>query len=109
MKVKHESELAQSCPTLGDPMDCSSPGSSVHGIFQARVLEWGAIAFSRLWVQTLQMQVWVVTVLLTNWLKSKDPMIRSLGSINLLEYLTKCREIFYLVGYQFTTKSHNSR
>ena len=42
----HESEVAQSCPTLSDPMDCSLPGSSVHGIFQARVLEWGAIAFS---------------------------------------------------------------
>ena len=42
----HESEVAQSCPTLSDPMDCSPPGSSVHGIFQARVLEWGAIAFS---------------------------------------------------------------
>ena len=46
MKVKSESEVAQACPTLGDPMDCSLPGSSVHGIFQARVLEWGAIAFS---------------------------------------------------------------
>ena len=46
MKVKSESEVAQSCPTLGDLMDCSLPGSSVHGIFQARVLEWGAIAFS---------------------------------------------------------------
>jgi len=46
MKVKWESEVAQSCPTPSDPMDCSLPGSSVHGIFQARVLEWGAIAFS---------------------------------------------------------------
>ena len=46
MKVKSQSEVAQSCPTLSDPMDCSLPGSSVHGIFQARVLEWGAIAFS---------------------------------------------------------------
>ena len=46
MKVKSESEVAQSCPTLHDPMDCSLPGSSVHGIFQARVLEWGATAFS---------------------------------------------------------------
>ena len=42
----HESKVAQSCPTLSDPMDCSLIGSSVHGIFQARVLEWGAIAFS---------------------------------------------------------------
>ena len=46
MKVKSESEVAQSCPTLSDPVDCSLPGSSIHGIFQARVLEWGAIAFS---------------------------------------------------------------
>ena len=44
--MKSESEVAQSCPTLSDPMDCSPPGSSIHGIFQARVLEWGAIAFS---------------------------------------------------------------
>ena len=47
MKVKSESEVAQSCPTLSDPMDCSPPGFSVRGIFQAKVLEWGAIAFSR--------------------------------------------------------------
>ena len=46
MKVKSESEVAQLCPTLSDPMDCSLPGSSIHRIFQARVLEWGAIAFS---------------------------------------------------------------
>ena len=46
MKVKSESAVAQSCPTLSDPMDCSLRGSSVHGIFQARVLEWGAIALS---------------------------------------------------------------
>ena len=47
MKVKSESEVAQSCLTLGDPMDCSPPGSSTHGIFQARVLEGGAITFSK--------------------------------------------------------------
>ena len=46
MKVKSESEVAQSCPTLHDPMDCSLPGSSAHGIFQARVLEWVTSAFS---------------------------------------------------------------
>ena len=46
MKVKSEKEVAQSCPTLSNPMDCSLPGSAIHGIFQARVLEWGAIAFS---------------------------------------------------------------
>ena len=48
MKVKSESEVAQLCPTLSDPMDCSLPGPSIHGIFQARVLEWGAIAFSEI-------------------------------------------------------------
>ena len=47
MKVKSENEVTQSCLTSSDPSDCSLPGSSVHGIFQARVLEWGAIAFSR--------------------------------------------------------------
>ena len=46
MNVKSESETAQSCPTLSDPTDCSPPGSSIHGILQARVLEWGATAFS---------------------------------------------------------------
>ena len=46
MKVKGEREVAQLCPTLRDPMDCSLPGSSFHGIFQARALEWGAMAFS---------------------------------------------------------------
>ena len=48
MKVKSESEVIQLCLTLSDPMDCSLPGSSIHGILQARVLEWGAIAFSNL-------------------------------------------------------------
>ena len=47
MKVKSQSEVAQSCPTLSDTMDCSLPGFSIHGIFQARVLEWVAIAFSQ--------------------------------------------------------------
>ena len=46
MEVKSESEVAQSCPTLCDPMDCSPPGSSIHGIFQVKVLQWGAIVFS---------------------------------------------------------------
>ena len=56
MKVKSESEVTQSCPTLSDPMDCSLPGSSVHGIFQARVLEWGAIAFSEYHVYYYKIQ-----------------------------------------------------
>ena len=54
-KVKSESEVSQLCPTLSDPMDCSLQGSSVHGFFQARVLEWGAIAFSTIdeWIKKL--------------------------------------------------------
>ena len=56
MKVKSESEVAQSCPTLSNPMDRSLPDSSIHGIFQARVLEWDAIAFSLLLLQTRNKQ-----------------------------------------------------
>ena len=57
MKVKNESEVAQLCPTLSDSMDCSLPGSSVHRIFQARVLEWGAIAFS-----ALSLYIWSILI-----------------------------------------------
>ena len=57
IKVKSESEVAQLCPTPSDPMDCSLPGSSIHGIFQARVLEWGAIAFSGLTLQDIQISI----------------------------------------------------
>ena len=56
MKVKSESEVTQSCPTLSNPMDCSLPGSSIHGIFQARVPEWGAIAFSN--IQNKDALIW---------------------------------------------------
>ena len=67
MKVKSESEVAQSCPILSDPMDCSPPGSSVHGSFQARVLEWGGIAFSGLCVRHIHLwEVWAI-----NW-RSKN-------------------------------------
>ena len=56
MKAKSESEVNQSLPTLSDPMDCSPPGSSVHGIFQARVLEWGAIAFSSIGMRKMSVR-----------------------------------------------------
>ena len=61
VKVKSESEVAQSCPTPSDPLDCSLPGSSVHGIFQARVLEWGAIVFSNftLWQFLKASNTWI--------------------------------------------------
>ena len=61
LKVKSESEVAQSCPTLSDPMDCSLPGSSVHGSFQARVLEWGAITFSSHTLKLLKQDRWTHT------------------------------------------------
>ena len=69
MKVKGESEVAQSCPTLSDPMDCSLPGSSTHVIFQARVLEWGAIAFSKELTSGYQIEQYRIShyVLLTNF------------------------------------------
>ena len=63
VKVKRENEVAQSCPTLSDPMDCSPPGSSIHGVFQARVLEWGAIAFSDLCYRLSKNQI----VLFLHW------------------------------------------
>ena len=69
MKVKSESEVAQSCLTVRDPMDCSLPGSPIRGIFQARVLEWGAIAFSamdislsELWELVINREAWHAAV-----------------------------------------------
>ena len=64
MKVKSESEVAQSCPTLSDPMDCSLPGSSIHRIFQARVLEWGAIAFSLVCTEPSAISIYSLVILL---------------------------------------------
>ena len=61
MKVKSESEVTQSCPTLSDPMDCSLPGSSAHGIVQARVLEWGAVAFSGCPIENLKSRMLVTS------------------------------------------------
>ena len=64
MKMKSEREVSQLCLTLHDPMDCSLPGSSVHGIFQARVLEWGAIAFSG---EMLYLPVFRYSLALKSW------------------------------------------
>ena len=63
VKVKSESEVAQSCPTVSDPMDCSLPGSSVHGIFQARVLEWVAIAFFEYFLSSHHMPGTILSML----------------------------------------------
>ena len=85
MKEKSQSEVAQSCPTLSDPMDCSPPGSPVHGIFQARVLEWGAIAFSNPF-PTTQKDFWakVVYFRMAYFLSPLRPI-----SISLLQALEK--------------------
>ena len=69
MKVKSQSEVTQSCPTLSNPMDCSLPGSSVLGIFQARVLEWGAIAFSM--IMTLLTVYFIFILDYRNYIRQK--------------------------------------
>ena len=84
MKVKSEIEVSQLCPTLSDPMDCSTPGSSVHEIFQARVLEWGAIAFSILFLYCVPnsrsswLMVKVASVFYTLVIPMLNPLIYSL-------------------------------
>ena len=83
MKVKSESEVSQSCPTLRHPMNCSPPGSSICGIFQARGLEWGAIAFS-LWSG--------VSHKLPMWFKTRE-------SDNSSTYMNCCFILFWLKGY----------
>ena len=70
MKVKSESGVAQSCLTLSYLMDCSLPGSSIHGIFQARVLEWGAIAFSEVGPKLRMKHQWIKTLV-----KNKDHVL----------------------------------
>ena len=75
MKVKSESEVAQSCLTLSDPMDCGLPGSSAHGIFQARALEWGAIAFSG--SETLQICKFLEILLSTTLLFPNPKLLSS--------------------------------
>ena len=102
MKVKSESEVAQSCPTPSDSMDCSLPGSSIHGIFQARVLEWGAIAFSKMdyiWpLKYFQLQHCVILLnifvkhLISN---SKKAYIYHLGNITVIFMLIF---MFMLIG-----------
>ena len=87
MKVKSESEVAQSCPTLCDPMDCSLPGSSVLGIFQARILKWGAIAFSVYISEVIDIiyRVSLMAQWVRNLLAMQETQIRSLGQEDLLE------------------------
>ena len=76
MKVKSESEVAQSCPTLRDHVDCSLPGSSVHGIFQARVLEWGAIAFS---IKAYTSALLTMPKPFTGWITTNWKILKEMG------------------------------
>ena len=81
MKVKSESEVAQSCPTPSNPMDCSPPGSSIHGIFQARVLEWGATAFSsaNASIPNSHNICWIVCNFITDLIKNSCPKLTQLN------------------------------
>ena len=85
MKVKSESEVAQLCRTISNPMDCSLPGSSVHGIFQSRVLEWGAIAFSiSYWFMYFKTCKWIRSLYSLNVLMSNIMKCPSLSLITVL-------------------------
>ena len=83
MKVKSEREVTQSCPTLSDPMDYSPPGSSIHGIFQARVLEWGAIAFSGIYTIYTYVCMYIYHIWAPWWLSGIESAgnARDAGSI----------------------------
>ena len=82
-KVKSESDVAQSCPTLSDPMDCSPPGSSVHGIFQARVVEWVAIAFT-LFLYIVHLRLSYLSLLFFETLNSDGYIVPFLLCLSLL-------------------------
>ena len=87
MKVKSEMEVAQSCPTLRDPMGCSPPGSSIHVIFQARVLEWGAIAFSDQMPRSIKSGEWSPKISI--FFVSPDDSYVQLGSTPLVHPFQK--------------------
>ena len=103
VKVKSESEVAQLCPTLSDPMDCSLPGSSIHGIFQARALEWGAIAFS------VPMTIYSQFPLgLTGWISFQSKGLSSTFNLGLPQHLNlkasilQCSAFFYGPVHTYT-------
>ena len=112
MKVKNESEVAQSCPTPRDPMDCSLPGSSIHGIFQARVLEWGAIAFSEISLVCLFLSLFFFVVVYSELLDltfKNNPFIYLKDTLGNIFLISKCsllfsgfsnfEEAFYFIKY----------
>ena len=104
MKVKSRSEAAQSCLTLSDPMDCSLPGSSVHGIFQARVLEWGAIALSGGFLEFL-----LLDVLQTFCISALVSVInfRKFSTIITYIFLLLCSLFFSLWYFNYTYILHS--
>ena len=103
MKVKSESEVAQSCPTLSDPMDCSLPGSSVHGIFQARVLEWGAIAFSKQWLKRCLLSCILCLLDKYTWMANKHVKCTTLNMRASLNILLQSSLLFHLYISFITT------
>ena len=103
MKVKSESEAAQSCLTLSDPVDCSLPGSSIHGIFQARVLEWGAVAYRSINLSILEEEM------ATRWvfLPEKSHTQRSLAGCS--PGVKKSRQSLYNFSFYFSLSSENGK
>ena len=99
IKVKSESEVTQLCPTLSDPLDCSLPGSSIHGIFKARVLEWVAIA-TLLWYKIKSLKnVFCSAIIMSKDLKEENRVVGAEGT-----YV-----VVYLVWYLAITASYSRR
>jgi len=111
MKVKSESEVAQSCPTLSDPMDCSLPGCSILGIFQARVLEWGAIAFSKSTVVQLKKKEKSITEAAKHCVKFKISVtslilyIKDMLTLILKDYMKKLSKLRHLINNHYLLSS----
>ena len=105
MKVKSESEVAQSCPTLSDFMDCSLPGSSIHGIVQARVLKWGAIAFS---VWSLEVVVFIKYSTFAVFISPNDFSVPLFWDFNYI-YVSIWRRQWHPTPVLLPGKSHGQR
>ena len=104
MKVKSESEVAQSYPTLSDPMDCSLTGSSVHGIFQARVLEWGAIAFSD--HKKGENGHYEILPVSCYWDRELNIMYCTTTTLRLFGGISETKETHYFIFVTWTFKKH---
>ena len=104
MKVQSEREGVQSCPTLSDSMDCSPPSSSIHGTFQARVLEWGAISFFNAWKWKVKVKsLSHVRLLWTPWTAAHQvPPSMGVSSLTMFIFLFQIRLIYILISFSFT-------